>query len=1085
MSTHQVPLPPGSERMRTNWTPSMERYFIDLMLDQMHRGNRMGHTFNKQAWTDMLNLFNAKFGSKYDRDVLKSHYSSLWKQYNEVKVLLEQTGFSWDDTRKIVVADDHVWDAFIKTNPDSQCYRRKSLMNFNDLCLIYAYTMADGRYSRSSHDVDVDDDIQGLNIGSLLPTSTEHDKKDWTPAMDRYFIELMLDQLKKRNKKDMTFSKQAWKHMVTLFNENFGYLYSVSLLKRRYKKLYKYYSDMTSLLERRGFSWDERQQLILADDEVWEKCIKAHPDANPYRGKTLLNYQDLSSIYGKQVIYDHQDHVRHNKNLENGDMQIRTAEGRNSYSYPQSNGFGSSWTPSMDRYLIDLLQDQALRGNKIGQELTMEAWNEMIRLFSDRFGSHHDKVFLKNQYKHLRSQYNGINFLLEQNGFSWDENREMITAEDHIWDSIIKVHPDASLYRNKSVPSYHKLCVIFGEENSKERYSLSAHDADLDGACSAFTTGDNDQCHANGDCSLTEWTPMMDRYFIDLMLEQVARGKKTDCSSDDQAWIDTTLLFKEKFELKLDKDFLKSYYESSRNLFIDMKNLLGQRGFSWDETQQLVTAHDNVWDTYIKENPDVRLYRGERMPNYNDLCLIYGNSNSDNGGNQFDPGTEHHNSQFWSTDWTPPMDRFFIDLMLKHVRQGSMVNLRFSRQAWSNMVEKLNAEFGSQHDKDVFKNRFMNLRKRFIDMNNLLGQKGFAWDERKQMIIANADLWNSYVKEYPDSRAYYNRALPNYNDLFLIFGDSRSDGIPDSGHSIVADDDHLADDEGQSLFDDDPPQTTWTKSMEVYFIELLLEQVFKGNKIGPTFNEQAWAWIVASFNNKFGLLCDKEDVESWYSSLMEEYNNITDLLMQKGFAWDRIEQRVIANDDDWKFYLEENPGAIKYRDRIVCSYIDLSVIFGNEAAPIRSSRNSSVKMVTDNHTQDMGLDSIFGDKEYQTGEFEISDHRKKRKPTTSSTSVAPTKVQRQTTEYPEVLYHKPRMIKMVKKTKEKKEHMSIEVIVNALQTIPDMDDELFLEACQLLEDEKKATVFVGMDVNGRRKWLYRKLHRQHLPVYID
>lgn len=40
-------------------------------------------------------------------------------------------------------------------------------MNFNDLCLIYAYTTADGRYSRSSHDVDIDDDIQGLSIGML------------------------------------------------------------------------------------------------------------------------------------------------------------------------------------------------------------------------------------------------------------------------------------------------------------------------------------------------------------------------------------------------------------------------------------------------------------------------------------------------------------------------------------------------------------------------------------------------------------------------------------------------------------------------------------------------------------------------------------------------------------------------------------------------------------------------------------------------------------------------------------------------------------------------------------------------------
>lgn len=104
----------GGDRARTYWTPTMERYFIDLMLEQLHRGARIGHTFNKQAWTDMLAVFNAKFGSQYDKDVLKCRYTNLWKQFNDVKNLLGQNGFSWDETRQMVVADDYIWDAHIK-----------------------------------------------------------------------------------------------------------------------------------------------------------------------------------------------------------------------------------------------------------------------------------------------------------------------------------------------------------------------------------------------------------------------------------------------------------------------------------------------------------------------------------------------------------------------------------------------------------------------------------------------------------------------------------------------------------------------------------------------------------------------------------------------------------------------------------------------------------------------------------------------------------------------------------------------------------------------------------------------------------
>ena len=42
-----------------NWTREMDCSFIDLMLEQ-HRGNKIGHRYNAQAWTRM----NASFRKK-------------------------------------------------------------------------------------------------------------------------------------------------------------------------------------------------------------------------------------------------------------------------------------------------------------------------------------------------------------------------------------------------------------------------------------------------------------------------------------------------------------------------------------------------------------------------------------------------------------------------------------------------------------------------------------------------------------------------------------------------------------------------------------------------------------------------------------------------------------------------------------------------------------------------------------------------------------------------------------------------------------------------------------------------------------
>ena len=46
--------------------------------------------------------------------------------------------------------------------------------------------------------------------------------------------------------------------------------------------------------------------------------------------------------------------------------------------------------------------------------------------------------------------------------------------------------------------------------------------------------------------------------------------------------------------------------------------------------------------------------------------------------------------------------------------------------------------------------------------------------------------------------------------------------------------------------------------MDRSFIDLMLEQLHRGNKIGHRYNAQAWTRMNASFKNKSELLCDKQ-----------------------------------------------------------------------------------------------------------------------------------------------------------------------------------------------------------------------------------
>lgn len=66
-------------------------------------------------------------------------------------------------------------------------------------------------------------------------------------------------------------------------------------------------------------------------------------------------------------------------------------------------------------------------------------------------------------------------------------------------------------------------------------------------------------------------------------------------------------------------------------------------------------------------------------------------------------------------------------------------------------------------------------------------------------------------------------------------------------------------------------------------------------------------------------------------------------------------------------------------------------------------------------------------------------------------------------------------VKALVNKKEKNNNKSFENALSALQAMPDIDDELVMEACDLLEDERKTEIFLALNVSLRKKWLLRKL----------
>jgi cell cycle checkpoint protein len=56
----------------------------------------------------------------------------------------------------------------------------------------------------------------------------------------------------------------------------------------------------------------------------------------------------------------------------------------------------------------------------------------------------------------------------------------------------------------------------------------------------------------------------------------------------------------EQFNIKFEREQLKNQKGTMRKIYIDMKFLIEQSGFGWDQSTGMVTADEDTWDELIQ-----------------------------------------------------------------------------------------------------------------------------------------------------------------------------------------------------------------------------------------------------------------------------------------------------------------------------------------------------------------------------------------------------------------------------------------------------------------------------------------------------
>ncbi|RWR73158.1 L10-interacting MYB domain-containing protein [Cinnamomum micranthum f. kanehirae] len=98
-----------------------------------------------------------------------------------------------------------------------------------------------------------------------------------TPSHDSFAVGFLVEQKKLGRFSDNGFKKEVWKKCLDELNKRFDISVTPTQLKSHMADLQKRYRIVKSIREQSGFGWDDLLHMCTADDDVWNRYIKAHP----------------------------------------------------------------------------------------------------------------------------------------------------------------------------------------------------------------------------------------------------------------------------------------------------------------------------------------------------------------------------------------------------------------------------------------------------------------------------------------------------------------------------------------------------------------------------------------------------------------------------------------------------------------------------------------------------------------------------------------------------------------------------------------------------------------------------------------
>ncbi|MFQ6636093.1 hypothetical protein Gotur_012833, partial [Gossypium turneri] len=120
------------------------------------------------------------------------------------------------------------------------------------------------------------------------------------------------------------------------------------------------------------------------------------------------------------------------------------------------------WTKSMEHIFLEILAEEARKGNKPSNTFKAISINRVVNAISERF------------------QWQIICKIRGKSGFGWDDNMKMITCDRATYDAAVMAHKKYEPFLNKSIDHYDEMALVVGKDMVTGSFARTFADIDLD-----------------------------------------------------------------------------------------------------------------------------------------------------------------------------------------------------------------------------------------------------------------------------------------------------------------------------------------------------------------------------------------------------------------------------------------------------------------------------------------------------------------------------------------------------------------------------------------------------------------------------